>query len=427
MTAAAAPVRSTARRLLATAPAALVVGVVSSLVLLLLTYVADKIEHVLWDGREAWWWRIILLTVTGAAVGLVVVFLPGHAGPDPAKEGLGGPPVPVGLVPTILLAAVLALAGGVSLGPENPITMANVALACAVGVRLTGKDSVQGWMGLAIAGTVGALFGTPVGAALLLSEMIGGDRKQPLWDKLFAPLVAAGAGALTTDVLNAPTMSVSLPPYDTFHFADLLTSSVVGMAGALLGLGLVYAFPYAYRLFEKVPNALPRLVAGGFVLGLLGAVGGMITLFKGEEQMGQLVSGAAGYTTAGLLLILAVKTVALLTAASCGFRGGRIFPGAFIGVALGLFAQRLIPSMPLAVAVASALLGVTIAITQQGWLSFFLAVAIVQDMKLIPLLCITILPVWLLVTGKPEMIIPPSPPARAEPLAAAAGRPEAPG
>ncbi|NUR25016.1 MAG: chloride channel protein [Catenulispora sp.] len=247
-----------------------------------------------------------------------------------------------------------------------------------------------------------------------------GDRKEPLWDKLFAPLVAAGAGALTTDVLNAPSMSVSVPPYDTFHFADLLTSSIVGMAGALLGLGLVYAFPYAYRLFEKVPNALPRLVLGGFVLGLLGAIGGMVTLFKGEKQMGELISGAAGYTTAGLLLVLVVKTLALLTAASSGFRGGRIFPAAFIGVALGLFAQRLIPSMPLAVALASALLGVTIAITQQGWLSFFLAVAIVQDMRLIPLLCVTILPVWLLVTGKPEMVVS-SAPASAPATAPASG------
>lgn len=50
-------------------------------------------------------------------------------------------------------------------------------------------------MGLAAAGTIGALFGTPVAAALILSEVLA---SQPgpgaLWDRLFGPLAAGTAG-----------------------------------------------------------------------------------------------------------------------------------------------------------------------------------------------------------------------------------------
>jgi H+/Cl- antiporter ClcA len=39
-----------------------------------------------------------------------------------------------------------ALVGGVSLGTENPITAANIALACAVGVRIAGKETTPLWL-----------------------------------------------------------------------------------------------------------------------------------------------------------------------------------------------------------------------------------------------------------------------------------------
>ena len=58
-----------------------------------------------------------MLTLTGAAVGAIAWLVPGHAGPDSATTELGGTPPKLGMVPTILLVAILGLAGGVSLGP----------------------------------------------------------------------------------------------------------------------------------------------------------------------------------------------------------------------------------------------------------------------------------------------------------------------
>ena len=66
------------------------------------------------------------------------------------------------------------------------------------------------------------MFGTPVGAALVLSESPAGGSRGALWDRLFAPLVAAGAGALTTDLLEGPSFSLVVEPYPGPQLIHLL-------------------------------------------------------------------------------------------------------------------------------------------------------------------------------------------------------------
>lgn len=103
--------------------------------------------------------------------------------------------------------------------------------------------------------------------------------------------------------------------------------------------------------------------------------------------------------------MIVVKLAALVIAAASGFRGGRIFPAVFIGVALGLLAHNLLPSVPVSLAVGCAVLGVALAIARDGWVSLFLAVVITGDFTLLPVLCLVILPAWLLVSRAPAMIV----------------------
>ncbi|MWA01552.1 ion channel protein [Actinomadura sp. LD22] len=392
---------------------ALLIGVGASLLLLGVSTVAEALQKAVWDrlphalgiGGEPAWWTFLILTLAGAAVGLTVAKVPGRAGHDPATEGLVAPPIPARVVPSLLLATVLTLAGGVSLGPENPITAVNVALAFALGTRFLPAAPGEAWVGIAAAGTIGALFGTPVAAALILSETAMGGPGTPLWDRLFAPLIAAGAGALTTVALAAPTLSVDVPGYRGFELVDLVSGSVIALVACTLGLLLVYAFPHVHSVFHRLPGPVVGLAAGGAVLGVLGAVGGRITLFKGLDEMKTLTGHASSHSAGGLLLIIVVKLAAILVAASCGFRGGRIFPAVFTGLAIGLLANRLVDAVPVSLAIGSGVLGLLVALTRQGWLSLFMAVAVVTDIKLLPLLCVVTLPAWLLATGRPEMLI----------------------
>ncbi|MEV8530655.1 ion channel protein [Streptomyces sp. NPDC051211] len=404
-----------ARALLPLILPALAVGVGSALLLVGVTVAADQLEKVLWEvlpdavglGRYSVAWMLIVLTGIGVLSGLVVWKVYGHAGPDPATSGLVEAPMDPRWVPGLLLAGGLTLAGGVSLGPENPIVASNVALAFWLGSRFAPARPGTLWVGLGVAGTVGALFGTPVAAALVLTETMAASRADtdpaPLWDRLFAPLIAAGAGSLTSSLLAHESFRTTLPDFGSPGWGDLLAAMVVASAAALLGLAGVYAFPYVHRVFHALPNPVLALTAGGVVLGLLGALGGRLTLFKGLDQMRELTSDPGAYAWGALLLMCLVKLVALVVAASAGFRGGRIFPAVFIGVALGLTAHALVPAVHPMVGTTCGVLGVLLATTRQGWLSLFTAAVLAPTTGVLPLLCVAVLPAWLLVTGRPQM------------------------
>ncbi|MBD0707648.1 MULTISPECIES: ion channel protein [unclassified Streptomyces] len=391
---------------------ALGVGVGGGLLFLGISYVSERLQHVLWsvlpdalgvDGYSALW-IVSLLTATGVAVGLVVWKAPGHAGPDPATTGLGGAPLSPGTTPGLLLASALALAGGVSLGPENPIIATNVALAYWLGRKAAPAVPGAAWVALASAATIGALFGTPVAAALVISEALTG---QPgpgsLWDRLFAPLVAAGAGAMTTQLLAEPSFALGLPPLADPGWGDLLAALAIASAAALFGLAACFVFPAVHAGFRRLRHPMLMLPAGGLVLGLLGALGGHLTLFKGLAEVKELTASLGSWSSGELAKLAVVKLVALLVASSCGFRGGRIFPAVFVGAAFGLFVQALVPETHPTVAISAAVLGVLLATTRQGWVSLFTAAVLVASPATLTLLCLASLPAWLLVTGRPQL------------------------
>ena len=391
---------------------ALAVGVGASLLLIGVSAAAEQLQHVLWRnlpdalgvGRYSVLWMLVMLTATGVAVGLVVWKVPGHAGPDPATMGLDAPVLPPAVLPGLLLATALMLAGGPSLGPENPLIAVNVALAFWAGRLLVPRMPRGLWPALAEAGTIGALFGTPVAAALVISEALAGRQvRGALWDNVFGPLVAATAGALTTTLVAEPSFDLHLPAFGQPGWDDLLAVLVVASAAALLGMVAVLAFPYVHAAFARLRHPMLALPAGGLVLGLLAAVGGHLTLFKGLDEIGELAADPQRWSAGEFATMAVVKLAALVVAASCGFRGGRIFPAVFVGVAFGLGAHALVDAVHPALGVAAGVLGVLLAVTRQAWVSLFTAAVLVASPAILALLCIASLPAWLLVTGRPQM------------------------
>jgi len=416
-TVAAEPFRVPVLNLLKLAVPAVVVGIGSALTLLGLSRLAGVVEHWVWDdlsavvglASDSAVWIIGVLTATGLLIGLVVRYVPGHAGPDPATLELVADPLPLRVLPGLALALVLMLAGGVSLGPENPIIGINVGLAVALGMRFLPKVNAPVWLMMAVAGTIGAMFGTPVAAALLFSELDPGDRRIPLWDRLFPPLVAATAGSLTMMQLEDLDLSVAVPTYTYGGLEDLGFAVVISVAAALLGLVAVYLFVPMHRLFRRIGHPVLMLTTGGLILGLLGALGGEVTLFKGLTQMQELPGLAATTTALGFLAMAGIKLLALLVAATSGFRGGRIFPALFVGVALGFAISAVWDGVPLGLAVGAAVVGIVVAATRNGWLSIFMAIAVVPQVALLIPLVLATLAAWLVVTNRPLLVAPAEP------------------
>lgn len=401
-----------ARTMLLLSVPAVIIGIASSLVLIVTMKVASVLQNILWSvlplslGLNAGGhlWTIAILTLTGIAVGLVIRFSPGHAGPDPAAESLVGAPVSTSALPGLIAALILGLAGGVSLGPEHPIMVVNIALAVAIGSRLFPRVSSLDWTILAASGTIGALFGTPVAAALIFSQTLNGSNDVPLWDRLFAPLLAAAAGALTTSLFFNPHFSLPIPYYPQMRLVDIFSGAVVALIAIAVGMVAVWCLPRLHALMHRLKSPVLTLGIGGLLLGILGTVGGHITLFKGLDEMQQMAFSQT-LTGGDFMLIALVKLAALVLAAASGFRGGRIFPAVFVGVALGLMLHAHVDAVPAAITVSCAILGMTLVVTRDGWLSLFMAAVVVPDTTLLPLLCIVMLPAWLLLAGKPLMMI----------------------
>ncbi len=407
----------TPRRLLAMAVPAVLVGVLSALVLWLLEEAADLLSGVLWTSLPgalgvdpSGWWIILVLTVTGLAVGIALQVLPGHGGPDSVTTELMDAPLSLKVLPGLAIVTVLGLAGGVSLGPENPIIAINSAIIVAIFARLIPRVPSQLAMLLAGASTVGALFGTPVAAALLFTGILAALRSGgSLWDRLFLPVAAAGAAATTMHLLGAPPFAFDMPAYGAPQAIDVVTGSLLACVVVVIGLVMLYALPYFYRALHALRHPIIIATVGGLLLGVLGFIGGPITMFKGLTQMGELLEDPGQYDAGQLALIAGIKIVALLVAACALFRGGRIFPATFIGVAVGLLGNTLFPGIPLGLAVACGIIGILVVVARDGWLALFVAAAVVGDLSLLPMLCVIILPAWLLVSAVPQFrILPPA-------------------
>ncbi len=408
-----------ARTMLLLSLPALIIGVASSLVLIAAMKIASVFQQFLWQRLPASigitydspFWIVGMLTLTGIVVGLIIRYSPGHAGPDPAIEPLISMPVSPSALPGLLLALIIGLAGGVSLGPEHPIMTINIALAAAFGSRLFPRITALDWTILASAGTIGALFGTPVAAALIFSQTLSGSNDIPMWDRLFAPLMAAAAGSLTTSLFFHPHFSLPIAHYTQMRLVDIASGAIVAAIAIAAGMVAVWCLPRLHELLHRLKNPVLILgiggfilgilgVIGGFILGILGVIGGPLTLFKGLDEMQQMAFsqtlGAGDYFT-----LAVVKLAALVIAAASGFRGGRIFPAVFIGAALGLMLHAHVEAVPAAITVSCAILGLVLVVTRDGWLSLFMAAVVVPDTNLLPLLCIVMLPAWLLLAGKP--------------------------
>lgn len=401
-----------ARTMLLLSLPAVAIGIASSLILIVVMKIASVLQNLLWQrlpgtlgiAQDSPLWIIGVLTLTGIAVGLVIRFSQGHAGPDPACEPLIGAPVPPSALPGLIVALILGLAGGVSLGPEHPIMTVNIALAVAIGARLLPRVNRMEWTILASAGTIGALFGIPVAAALIFSQTLNGSSEVPLWDRLFAPLMAAAAGALTTGLFFHPHFSLPIAHYGQMEMTDILSGAIVAAIAIAAGMVAVWCLPRLHAMMHQMKNPVLVLGIGGFILGILGVIDGPVSLFKGLDEMQQMVANQA-FSTSDYFLLAVIKLAALVVAAASGFRGGRIFPAVFVGVALGLMLHEHVPAVPAAITVSCAILGIVLVVTRDGWLSLFMAAVVVPNTTLLPLLCIVMLPAWLLLAGKPMMMV----------------------
>jgi H+/Cl- antiporter ClcA len=336
-----------------------------ALVSVLQRWVYKDLPAALGYAVAPWWWAAPPLVVAGLVVGSVIRYAPGGGGHSPLLGFVGGagPPGP-SAVPGVLLAAVVGLAGGIVLGPEAPLIAIGGGLAVWV-VQLTRKAMEPSAVAVVAStgsfATISTLLGSPLLGAFLLMEAagIGG----PMLGLVLLPgLLASGIGSLIFIGLGKwtglGTFSLSIPDLPGFVEPDLAQfgwAIVIGVLAALLGVGIRTLGLHLRPVVEPRPLLAVPLVglavaalAGGYAA----ATGKPLAdvLFSGQDALGPLVNGAAGYSVSALLLLLLAKGLAY-GACLAGFRGGPVFPAMFLGAAGGIALSHL-PGLPMVPAVA---------------------------------------------------------------------------
>jgi H+/Cl- antiporter ClcA len=301
-------------------------------------------------SAEPTWWPLPMLALCGVLVALAVQYLPGRGGHSPADgfQAATGPAKPAAL-PGIFFAALATLGLGAVLGPEAPLIALGGGLAI-VAVRLAKRDAPQqALLVLAAAGSFAAistLLGSPLLGAFLLMEAsgLGGPT---LGLVLLPGLLASGIGSLIfiglDDWTGLGTFSLTIPgvpPVGQPDLAQFGWAVGIGVAAAVVGsairwLGLALRPHVERRILLATP--VMGLVVAGLAIAYAEGTGhpNSDVLFSGENALGPLIAGSAGYSVGALILLLLCKGIAYGVSLS-SFRGGPIFPAMFLGAAGGI-------------------------------------------------------------------------------------------
>jgi H+/Cl- antiporter ClcA len=355
------------------------------------------------DGTPVWW-PLPLLAVGAVLTALCVRRLPGGGGHEPTQGfSATGTPPPAAL-PGILLAALATLAFGAVLGPEAPLLALGGGLATG-SVRLLRPGlpaqvyAVVGATGSFAA--VSSLLGSPLLGAFLLMEAagLGGPMLGPV---LVPGLLASGIGALIFVGIGSwtglGTYSLKLPHVpraDDPTAAAFGWALVIGLAAALLAAGVRWL---ALRLRRRVEErrllltVLVGLAVAGLAIGYAEGSGKSATevLYSGQNAMGPLLGGAATYSVAALLLLVACKGLAY-SASLSAFRGGPIFPAMFVGAVGGVLMSHL-PGLPLVAAFATGIGAMSAAMLRLPLTSVLLATLLLgkQGLTVMPLVIVAV-------------------------------------
>jgi hypothetical protein len=222
-------------------------------------------------------------------------------------------------------------------------------------VRLAARDAPEtAGAVIAAAGSFAAistLMGSPLLGAFLLLEAAG--LAGPMVGVVLLPgLLAAGVGSLIfiglDDLTGLGTFSLTIPDVPEFGQPTVAMfgwALALGLAAPFLGHGIrTVALFLRPRVERRMVLLMPvlGLAVAGLAIGFGEATdkGSSQVLFSGQEAVGPLVTGAAGWSVGALLLLVACKGLAYALCLS-SFRGGPIFPAIFIGAAAGLAAAEL--------------------------------------------------------------------------------------
>ena len=266
-------------------------------------------------------------------------------------------------LPVTVAQSLASLFSGAVLGPEGAIgSIASklAAMYCDL-FRIPAEQRPKLIFGSVAAGYNG-LLENPVFAAVLGAE-VAQTRKQSL-AMMPASLIGGGVGYAVFLLLHETGFVnfLHLPPVQSYRLLDALVMIPLALLGLVLALLTALFMKASERFFSRLKD---RIVLRALVAGVVFSVVGVfapVLMFSGETQVTTVISGAAGYGIALLLVMAVGKLVLLAVGFKSGFLGGPTFPLIFASTSVALALNLVFPGMPLTILVAGVMSGAVYAL-----------------------------------------------------------------
>lgn len=239
----------------------------------------------------------------------------------------------------MLVAAIMPLLLGASIGPEAGMTGVIVGLCYWVGDNIKyAKRHKDEFTEIGAAVTLGVLFHSPLFG---LFEVTESDYDEeivlPKNSKIinYGVCIAAGMGVymLLGNFFGGGMGIPSLTFEDSLQAIDFIMLLPYVIIGCILALFYDVTHKLTHHLSAKVPTGLSEAI-GGLSLGVIGTLVPLV-MFSGEEQMAELGETFGLYLPAVWIGIALLKVFVTNLCIQFGLKGGHFFPLIFAGVAAG--------------------------------------------------------------------------------------------
>ncbi|WP_242825086.1 chloride channel protein [Acetobacterium woodii] len=319
-----------------------------------LLFIMDAGIHFLWvDVKNAIsfpFYSIIVCSFGGLLIGLWEQ----RFGPYPREmaEVLNkvkkGEKIPYNNLHIIAIAALLPLIFGGNLGPEAGLSGVIAGLCFWFSDRFKFIFSeMEELPQIGVAATVGVIFGSPLFAFVNQFEDENKPTAIPKNIKIFVYFVGilSGYGILTLlqNLFGGKLGMGHFPAIETVSGGEWAAAIPLAFVGVMAGM-LYYLFKRLVKIAVKPlqKNIILKGIIGGVILGVVGMIL-PYTMFSGERQMTEVMNSWQGM---GFVVLFITGIVKLLMGSVChqmGWRGGKIFPTIFSGVAIGYAFALVLP------------------------------------------------------------------------------------
>ena len=328
----------------------LLIGALVGAVVVAFILLTERLGMHLYPVGSAHWRRLLLPVLGSLGLGYLLYKY------FPDARGSGVPQTKAALFARggrITLSTVLGkffctsatLACGIPLGREGPAVQVGAGIASVLGRKLGLRpEKVKALIPVGAAAAVAAAFNTPLAAVLFALEEVVGDLHAPVLGSVV--LASATSWAMLRLLLgNNPLFQV--PQYQLVHPLEFAVYAVLGVLGGFVSVAFTQLLLRLRAWFLRQPAKTKwfQPVAGGLVVGVMGWFIPQL-MGVGYTYVGEVLNG--GMFLKMMLLLLALKLVAVAVSYASGNAGGifgpSLFLGAMLGGAVGTAAHHFLPA-----------------------------------------------------------------------------------